>query len=110
MSPKDNVNLPTHYARHRIEPIRFLMENRTDPFQFNICKYVLRHDDKNGMEDLFKSIRYLVMYIRFLRQDPDWWKAMSPEDYAKFFEEGPKAPGVEGEVLRSYMMERSYEA
>lgn len=84
-APKDNVNLPKHYAQFKIEPIRFLMENKTDPFQFNIVKYVMRHSEKNGEEDLFKVIRYAIMYIRYLRGDPDWWKAMDPEEIKQFF-------------------------
>ena len=84
-SKQDNVNLPKHYARFKIEPIRFLMENRADPFQFNIVKYTMRHEEKNGEEDLFKMLRYGIMYIRFLRGDPDWWKAMNPDQIKEFF-------------------------
>lgn len=72
--PRDNVNLPHHYARYKIEPIQFLMENRVDAFQFNIIKYVLRHDAKNGLEDIRKVLRYGEMYLKYLSGDPDWWK------------------------------------
>src|SRR5262245_5708113 len=61
--PADKVNLPEHYARFAIEPIRFIGENKLDWFQGNIVKYVLRHDAKNGIEDLHKARRYLDMYI-----------------------------------------------
>ena len=72
---KDNVNLPEHYARFKIEPVRFCMENEMDPFQFNIIKYTCRHDSKNGIEDIDKVIRYATMYRKFLLGDADWWKA-----------------------------------
>lgn len=72
--PRDNVNLPHHYARYKIEPIQFLMENKVDAFQFNIVKYVLRHDAKNGKEDIKKVLRYAEMYLKYLSDDPDWWK------------------------------------
>lgn len=76
----DMVNLPPHYARFVIEPIRFICENRLDFFQGNIVKYILRHDAKNGLEDIDKVIRYATMYKRFLAKDPDWWRAGKPED------------------------------
>lgn len=76
----DMVNLPAHYARYVIEPIRFICSNKLDFFQGNIVKYVVRHDAKNGIEDIDKVIRYAQMYKRFLMKDPDWWKAGKPGD------------------------------
>jgi len=70
----DAVHLPNHYARFKIEPVRFCIENDLNPFQFNIIKYACRHDAKNGIEDLKKAKRYLEMYIKHLEGDPDWWK------------------------------------
>lgn len=70
----DNVVLPKHYARFKIEPIRFCIENGLNGFQFNIIKYVLRHDAKNGLEDLRKARRYLDMFIKYVEGDPDWWR------------------------------------
>ncbi|WP_292634031.1 DUF3310 domain-containing protein [Mesorhizobium sp.] len=80
-SPSDMVNLPPHYARFKIEPIRFIAENKLDWFQGNIIKYVMRHDAKNGSEDIRKTIRYANMYLLFLQGDPDWWMAGKPEDF-----------------------------
>lgn len=72
----DNIVLPSHYARFKIEPIRFINENGLDWFQGNVVKYVCRHDAKNGREDLEKAIRYLQQYIKLkYDNDPDWWKA-----------------------------------
>jgi hypothetical protein len=71
----DMITLPEHYARFPIEPIRFCIENNLNGFQFNIIKYILRHDKKNGVEDLKKAQRYLDMFIKFTSKDPDWWKA-----------------------------------
>ena len=77
----DMVNLPPHYARFKIEPIRFIGENKLDWFQGNIIKYVCRHDAKNGMEDIAKVRRYALMYERYLSGDADWWRAGKPEDF-----------------------------
>ncbi len=73
-STKDNVVLPEHYARFNIEPIRFICENNLNFFQGNIIKYILRHDAKNGLEDLKKARRYLDMFIEFVEKNPDWWR------------------------------------
>jgi hypothetical protein len=72
---KDNITLPNHYARYKIEPINFIGENKLDWFQGNVVKYTCRHDAKNGIEDLRKAIRYLEMYIEYLQGNKEWWKA-----------------------------------
>lgn len=77
----DMVNLPPHYARFKIEPIRFIGENKLDWFQGNIVKYSLRWDAKNGVQDIDKVIRTAQMYRLFILGDPDWWKAGKPEDF-----------------------------
>lgn len=74
--PSDAVNLPNHYARFKIEPIRFLVENFGAPILVGkIVKYSLRYDAKNGLEDLRKARRCMDMLIKFTEGDPDWWKA-----------------------------------
>lgn len=60
----DNVNRPAHYARFKIEPIYFIMENGLPFAAGNVIKYVCRHDAKNGVEDLKKARRYLDMMIK----------------------------------------------
>jgi hypothetical protein len=71
----EQVNRPHHYAQYKIEPIHFMMENRVDPFQFNIIKYTMRHAEKNGLEDIKKVLRYTEMYLKFLSGDPKWSEA-----------------------------------
>lgn len=68
----DNVVLPNHYARFKIEPIHFIGENQLNFFQGNVIKYILRHDAKNGLEDVRKAIRYASMYHEYLKGNPDW--------------------------------------
>ena len=69
----DRVILPHHYARFKIEPVRFIGENNLNFFQGNVVKYILRHDAKNGLEDVKKAIRYAKMYYEYLAGNPDWW-------------------------------------
>lgn len=70
----DMVLLPEHYARFEIEPIRFICENNLNFFQGNIVKYIMRWDAKNGIQDLEKAQRYLAMFIKWVKKDPDWWR------------------------------------
>lgn len=79
ITQKDMVVMPAHYARFKIEPIRFAVENNLNPLQFNIVKYTLRFDAKNGLEDLKKARRCLDMLIEFVSGNPDWWKR--PEEW-----------------------------
>lgn len=69
---REAVVLPEHYARFKIEPIKFIGENDLSFLQGNIIKYVLRYDAKNGLEDLMKARRYLDMLVLKVQGDPDW--------------------------------------
>jgi hypothetical protein len=75
--PRDMVNLPQHYARNKIEPVYFAIENELNGFQFNIVKYAVRAPYKHAtpIEDLKKILRYAEMWIKRESGDPDWWKA-----------------------------------
>lgn len=75
----DAVNLPDHYKAFKIEPIYFCQENKLDPLQTAIVKYVVRHGLKNGVEDLYKARRCLDMLIANVQGDPDWWTMKSSE-------------------------------
>lgn len=68
----DAVNRPSHYARFKIEPIHFIMENNLEFWQGNVIKYTLRWDGKDGLQDLKKARRYLDMQIKKMEGDPKW--------------------------------------
>lgn len=70
----DAVTMPEHYARHAIEPIRFICENGFNFFQGNAIKYIARAEHKNGDEDIRKAIRYLEMWLKKRAADPNWWR------------------------------------
>ena len=65
---EDPVNSPKHYARGGIEVIEVL-EKKMSPEAFkgflmgNVLKYVLRHEYKNGKQDLEKASWYLRKMI-----------------------------------------------
>ncbi len=49
----------THYQDYVIQPIDFIYQNEIPSIEANIIKYVLRHRDKNGLEDLQKAAQYI---------------------------------------------------
>jgi len=62
----DSVVKPAHYTKWKIEPINFIMRNSMPFWMGNVVKYCMRADDKNGIEDLRKAIRYIEFRIRQL--------------------------------------------
>jgi hypothetical protein len=55
---KDNKIGGDHYVM-KIEPIEFIMRNKIPFAEGNVIKYVSRHRQKNGVEDILKAIEYL---------------------------------------------------
>jgi len=54
-----------HYNTMKIQPIEYSMENKMNPLQHTVIKYVSRYQDKNGIEDLHKAIHSLELLIQF---------------------------------------------
>jgi hypothetical protein len=52
-----------HYKDYAIQPMEFALANKLDFAQGNVIKYVLRHDKKNGREDLEKAKHYIDLMI-----------------------------------------------
>ena len=55
----------SHYKNLKIQPMQYALENKLDYAQANIVKYVTRHADKNGKEDLLKAIHNIELMIEF---------------------------------------------
>ena len=53
----------THYTKCGIMPITYIRANNLDFFEGNIIKYITRHKDKNGAEDIRKVIHYAEMIL-----------------------------------------------
>ena len=53
----------THYLGYSIQPVEFIYRNNIPFIEANVIKYVMRHRDKNGIEDLRKAIHYIEMLI-----------------------------------------------
>ena len=52
-----------HYKDKAIQVWDFIAANKLDYFQGNIVKYVCRHPDKGGLEDLKKARHYIDKII-----------------------------------------------
>lgn len=52
-----------HYSKLPIEPIDYIVKNGLGYREGNVVKYVTRHKDKNGAEDIKKAIHYLEMIL-----------------------------------------------
>lgn len=50
-----------HYKDMKIQPITFIVENDISYREGNAIKYICRHKNKNGVEDIKKAIHYLEM-------------------------------------------------
>lgn len=73
---KDNIN-PSHYRQHAHECIEFTMH-----MNFNLgnaFKYIWRHKEKNGREDLEKAIWYLERQ----RADAPKFKKLKDKKYCE---------------------------
>lgn len=52
-----------HYKKLAIQPMEYALKNKLDYAQANVVKYVTRHADKNGKEDLLKAIHNIELMI-----------------------------------------------
>ena len=69
MDKFDPITRPKHYvARGGIEPFDFIHSNQLGFAIGNIIKYVVRYEEKNGVEDLEKARWYLDRLISEINQ------------------------------------------
>ena len=61
-SAKDKQIGGDHYD-HAIQPIEFILANELGFIEGNVLKYIIRHREKNGKQDLEKAIHYLELLI-----------------------------------------------
>ena len=69
-----------HYSKFKVQPSKFINDNKLLFAEGNAIKYICRHSYKNGKEDLKKAIHYIEMIIeRDYEEEKDW-----DEDYKKW--------------------------
>ena len=52
-----------HYLKYKIQPSKFVVENRLLYPEGCVIKYVIRHQDKGGKQDLEKAKHMIDMII-----------------------------------------------
>ena len=62
MSVKETQVGGSHYQLE-IQPIDFIVKNNIPFREANVIKYVTRHREKNGKQDIEKAIHYLQMIL-----------------------------------------------
>jgi len=72
---KDEVVGGSPYNEFTIQPIEFVLDNEdalhpTDAFLLNnVLKYLCRHREKGGKEDLEKAVHYIQMVVEHTYED-----------------------------------------
>lgn len=59
-----------HYKKYAIQPVEFIYENDIPFLEGNVIKYVVRHKDKNGLQDLLKAKHYIDLIIQMEYENP----------------------------------------
>lgn len=72
----DNVNHPSHYETGKYECIDVMIETQGIEAVKNFCicnafKYLYRHENKNGVEDVRKAKWYLDKYLELVESDKE---------------------------------------
>ena len=70
-----NGNDGLHYAIEKqvggshydmpIQPVEYVVKNGIGYLEGNVIKYVTRHKNKNGAEDILKAMHYLELILQF---------------------------------------------
>lgn len=68
--PKQTQVGGNHFRDMSIQPITFIQQNKIGFEEGCVIKYVCRHREKNGKEDLKKAIHYLELLIAYEYDDP----------------------------------------
>lgn len=63
MSPYKKQVGGKHYKGIKIQPSKFINDNKLFFAEGSAIKYICRHSTKNGKEDVLKAIHYLEMII-----------------------------------------------
>lgn len=63
MSPYKKQVGGKHYKSMKIQPSKFINDNKLFFAEGSAIKYICRHSTKNGKEDVLKAIHYLEMII-----------------------------------------------
>ena len=63
MKPYDKQIGGSHYQKYKIQPSKFVIENKLLYTEGCAIKYIIRHADKGKKQDLLKAIHFIEMII-----------------------------------------------
>ena len=69
-----------HYLKYKIQPSKFVVENRLLYPEGCVIKYILRHQDKGGKQDLEKAKHFIDMIIERDYPPEEKSKEVKPTD------------------------------
>ena len=75
-----------HYSRFKVQPSKFINDNKLLFAEGNAIKYICRHSVKNGKEDLEKAKHYIDMIIERDYKDENEKQELWIEGYKKWKE------------------------
>ena len=70
MSAKNTQIGGAHYRHMPIQLTEFCQRNELNFCEANVIKYVCRHREKNGREDILKAMHYLELLLEFEYPEP----------------------------------------
>ena len=73
-----------HYLKYKVQPSKFVVENRLLYPEGCVIKYILRHQDKGGKEDLEKAKHFIDMIIERDYEEQKEKKESWAEGYNKW--------------------------
>jgi len=62
-SPLSRQEGGEHYRKLKIQPIEYIQANDLGFEEGSVVKYITRHKDKNGVQDLRKAIHFIELLI-----------------------------------------------
>ena len=61
VTAKDKQIGGSHYKDMKIQPSEFIVKNEIGWYEGNVIKYICRHKQKGGLQDLNKAMHYLEL-------------------------------------------------
>ena len=58
-----------HYTGMRIQPALYISQNKMSFFEGSVIKYISRHKEKGGAEDIKKAIHYCELILAMEYQE-----------------------------------------
>jgi hypothetical protein len=66
-----NKQIAGNHYQLPIQPIEYIVKNNLGYMEGNVLKYITRHKNKNGAEDIKKAIHYLELLLKHEYGDED---------------------------------------